>query len=165
MPHKDDNPDKGYLHDIEKQPFQFTKQGFPKKYKADKEYMKCPQSELTDEYGTPKEIANALFYCYDRLETDTFSNLLNLLLWVQRGLADDKIKHLAVEKPKQVKVATDQEIANKVHHTIDWLRACQKRTCDNRPMNPKKQMLEYCLKGLYINPSTLLHYDEKPERY
>ncbi len=147
------------------QPWNYEPNGTPKQYVADKEKMRCPQSEMADQYGTPHEITNAIFYSYERLETDIFSDSLALLLWIQRGVADDKIKHLAITKPKLREIGTEQEIANAVHHYIDWLRACVKRKWDTRPMNPKKQMLEICLKGMYINDATELHYDEAKRGY
>ena len=36
-----------------------------KPYRKDMDWSVCKQAEPTDEYGTPKEIANALFY-YDK---------------------------------------------------------------------------------------------------
>jgi len=58
-----------------------------------------------------------------------------------------------------------QAVANAVHHYIDWLRATQKRTWDNRPMPNALKILLLCQKGMYINNSTLLHYHEDPKRH
>ena len=95
----------------EKEPWNFHKDGRPKKYVGSKIRMKCPQSEPMDEYGDAQSVANA------------------------------------------------------VHQTLDWLRACKKRKWDTRPQNDAIDILELCQKGLIINDATFLHYDEDPERH
>ena len=151
----------------QKEPWNFNKNGTEAIYKPDKEHMKCPQSELSDEYGTPEEVQRAAFYEYEHLINDTllFSNSIAMLIWIQKGLSKEKFPHIIIEKPKRIEVGTALQIANHVHNTLDWLRACQKRKWDGRPMNSCDQILPYCLKGLYINSATLLHYDENPERH
>ena len=138
-----------------------------KRYVSDKEQMKCPQSEPNDEYGTIEEVQRAAFYQYENLINKTllFSNSINMLYWIQRGLSKDKCPSLVIPKPKNIPVGTPLEIANHVHQTLDWLRACQKRKWDGRPMNPCSEILPYCIKGLHVNSATDLHYDEDPERH
>lgn len=62
------------------------------------------------------------------------------------------------------KSGTPLEIANMVHHYLDWLRATNKRTWDSRGLNPSRQMLDACVKGMHINSATHLHYDELKDR-
>lgn len=158
----------------EREPWNYNEDGTEKIYKPDKEHMKCPQSDFCDEYGTPEEIYNAYCYYNDKVKegTDLFSNSITLLLGIQRGLSKEKTKHLIIEKPKaryindeMRELAEPQELANMVHHYIDWLRATVKRTWDNRGLNPKKGMFDACFKGMYVNHATLLHYHENPERH
>lgn len=158
----------------EKEPWNYNADGTEKIYKADKEHMKCPQSEPTDVYGTPQEIYNAYCYYNEKLKdgTDLFSNSISLLVAIQKGISKDKFKHIVFEKPKpryiddkMRELAEPQELANMVHHYLDWLRATCKRTWDSRPLNPKRGMFDACFKGLYINSATHLHYHEDPERH
>lgn len=157
----------------EKEPWNYNEDGTEKIYKADKEYMKCPQSEPTDVYGTPQEIYNAYCYYDKKIDTDEdfTSNSIQLLQAIQAGISIEKSSSIKFEKPKaryidgeMRELAEPQELANMVHHYLDWLRATNKRTWDNRPLNPKKSMFDACFKGLYINSATLLHYHENPER-
>jgi len=67
-------------------------------------------------------------------------------------------------KYKNDQYGTSQEIANAVHHYIDWLRACEKRKWDTRSAPNALHMLLSCQKGMPVNHSTKLHYDEDPER-
>ena len=157
---------------MKEEPYQFDEKGEPKVFKADKDYMVCPQSELSDEYGTPQEVANA-FYYYTELvgkNLDFFSNSISMLVGVQKGLSDERAKILGIKRPEKKPyseeiLADPQELANMVHHYLDWLRATQKRTWDSRGLNPKKSMLKACEKGLWVQGFTLLHYHENPERY
>lgn len=142
-----------------------------KPYRKDMDFSKCKQSELTDEYGTPQEIANAIYY-YDKKidEPDCFiSNSISMLVIIQKGISDETAKTLGMTKPKDETgmrpIGTNLEIANLVHHYLDWLRATNKRTWDSRPLNPCRSMLDACLKGMTINSATPLHYDEGPERH
>ncbi len=158
---------------IQKEPWNFNANGTPKNYGGGKERMKCPQSEPTDEYGTAKEVANALFY-YDKKidEPDCFiTNSIAMLVIIQKGLSDESAVNLGIKKPENKYVNGKHEIgsplaiANLVHHYLDWLRASSKRTWDSRGLNPKRQMLNVCFKGMYVNSSTLLHYHENPKRH
>ncbi len=79
-------------------------------------------------------------------------------------MSDETIKNLGIKKPKNKPVGTNLQIANLVHHYLDWLRATNKRTWDSRPLNSKRHMLDACLKGMTVNHATLLHYDENAER-
>lgn len=142
-----------------------------KQYRKDMDFSKCKQSEPTDEYGTSQEIANALYY-YDKIidtPSDLFSNSISMLVMVQRGMSDERAKILGVTKPNDTTgmkpLGTPQEIANMVHNYLDWLRATNKRTWDSRRLNSKREMLDACFKGMYVNSSTHLHYDEGPERH
>ena len=155
----------------EKEPYNFDKDGEPKVFKADKEQMKCPQSEISDEYGTVEEVANAMYY-YDKKidEPDCMiQNAISMLVIIQKGISNDKVKTLEIKRIEDTTGmhpwAEPLELANMVHHYLDWLRACQKRTWDNRRMNPMRGMLDACKKGLWIQGYTLLHYNEDPERH
>jgi len=152
----------------------YNADGSPAIYVPDAEKMKCPQSEPTDKYGTPQDIYNAYCYYNEKLKVneDLFSNSISLLVGLQKGISTEKFKHLRLEKPKpryineqMQELAEPQELANMVHHYLDWLRACNKRTWDSRGLNSKREMFDACFKGLYINSATLLHYDENPERH
>ena len=154
----------------EKEPFNFDENGEPKVYKANQAHMQCPQSELSDEYGTPQEVANAMYY-YDKKidEPDCFlSSAISLLAVVQKGMSDKQAKLLEVTRVEDITGmkpwAEPLELANMVHHYLDWLRACEKRTWDSRPMNPMRGMLDACKKGLWVQGYTLLHYNEDPGR-
>ena len=59
---------------------------------------------------------------------------------------------------------TPQEIANAVHHNLDWLRASGSRPSDHRSPPSAVTMLEICQRGTTLNSATHLHYDEEPER-
>ncbi len=82
-----------------------------KPYRKDMDFSKCEQSEPTDEYGTPQEIANA------------------------------------------------------VHHMLDWCRAVEKRKWDTRPPNNPISILKQCQKGIIVDKYNHLHYDEDSERH
>lgn len=151
---------------VDKEPYNFNTDGLPKIYKPNYMYMACPQAESWDRYGTIEDIERAAFYQYEHLKNGTllFTNAINMLWWIQKGLTKEDYSGV-IEKPKGIEIGSSQEIANKVHHTLDWLRAVQKRTWDTRPMNSCERILPYVLKGLYINSATLLHYNENPERF
>jgi len=129
----------------------------------------CKQSEPTDEHGTPQEIANAIYYYDVRLEDSFIRNSIHLLVTIQKGMSDESIKTLGITKPKDRtgmrSVGTPLGIANRVHHMLDWLRACNKRTWDSRPLNPSRHMLDSCIQGYTVNKYNKLHYDEHPERH
>lgn len=156
----------------QKEPWNYSKDGTERIFKADKEYMKCPQSEPIDEYGTVQEVANAYYYYTDLVDKnlDLCSNSISVLWMVQKGMSNERAKILGVKKPEknpysEDKLAEPQELANMVHHYLDWCRATQKRTWDSRGLNSKKSMLKACEKGLWIQGLTLLHYHEDPERH
>ncbi len=157
---------------MKEEPYQFDEKGERKVFRADKDYMKCPQSESIDEYGTVQEVANAYYYYTDLVDADLdlCSDSISLLWMVQKGMSNERAKLLGVKKPEKnpysdETLADPQELANMVHHYLDWLRATQKRTWDSRGLNPKKSMLKACEKGLWVQGMTLLHYNESPERY
>ncbi len=138
-------------------------------YRPDMDWTMCKQSELTDEYGTIEEIFNAVCYFDVRLDREPIHNSIHLLVNCQRGMSDKKLElwnipkklddHHGMRKP-----ADPQEIANMVHHYLDWLRACNKRDWDSRPLNPSRDMLDACVKGHYVDKHNELHYDEPKER-
>jgi len=135
-----------------------------KNYSPDMDFSQCMQSEPTDKYGTPHEIANAC--AFFKAGFDIASDSIALLVKIQKGISDEKMQLFDVKKLKEEdgKVGDDIMIANHVHCTLDWLRACHKRKWDTRPLNPVSQMLDYVIKGIQTNEATYLHYDEDPER-
>lgn len=140
-----------------------------KNYKPDMDFSLCKQSEPTDEYGTVKEIFNAVCYWDIYLETKFTGNAIDLLAAIQKGIPDDVFERTCVphkldDHHEMRKPGTPTAIANNVHHYLDWLRASNKRTWDTRGLNPSRQMLDSSIKGLYLNSATHLHYDESPER-
>lgn len=140
-----------------------------KPYSKDMDFSKCKQAEPTDEYGTSQEIANAIYYYDVKLEDSFFTNSISLLVGIQKGISSEIIKRQGIKKSDDHHgmrpIGTPQEIANLVHHYLDWLRATNKRTWDSRPLNSMRSMLDACLKGMTINSATELHYDESPERH
>ncbi len=140
-----------------------------KNYSPDMDFSHCMQSEPSDVYGTVEEIYNAICYYEIKLEISSILNSIELLKRIQKGIPDDMFKktmlptklndHYGSRKP-----GTPVEIANRVHNTLDWLRATNKRTWDNRGLNPSRQILDYVIKGTYLNSATYLHYDESAER-
>lgn len=139
-----------------------------KNYKADMDFSHCKQSEPNDKHGTPEEVRNACFYYWDKMKNrpeDMFlTNSISLLMACQQGLSSEKFKHIKFLKPERIKVGTAQEIANTIHHSLDWLRATNKRLWDDRPLNSMEQMLESAIKGHIVNEYNELHYDERAER-
>jgi hypothetical protein len=154
----------------EKEPWNCNKDGTEKIYKPDKEHMKCPQSEIPDEYGTPQEVANAMYYYDKKLEEpDCFiTDSISMLVIIQKGISNESAKTLGITKPTVIEGmkpwGEPLELANMVHHYLDWLRATVKRKWDSRGLNPKRGMLDACKKGLWVQGFTLLHYNENPER-
>ena len=138
-------------------------------YRPDMDFSQCKQSEPNDEYGTVEEIYNAMRY-YDLHVLNYKYNSILLLKDIQKGLSDEKLKQLGDGLSKlddnngMIKIGTPQNIANKVHNSLDWLRATDKRKWDTRGLNPCRQMLDYCKSGTYLNSATFLHYDEDSER-
>lgn len=138
------------------------------------DFSLCKQSEPTDEHGTPAEIFNAMCYYDVYLESSKsrlpiIQNSIQLLAIIQKGMSDEEFKktfleHNLDDHHGMRKSGTPLEIANMVHHYLDWLRATNKRTWDSRGLNPSRQMLDACVKGMHINSATKLHYDEGPER-
>jgi len=140
-----------------------------KPYNKDMNFTLCKQSELTDEYGTKEEIFNAMCYYDIKLEDSSITNSIQLLLTIQKGIPDDIFKktclpHKLDDHHGMRKSGTSLQIANGVHNALDWLRATNKRTWDSRGLNPSRQMLDSCVKGMTINHATHLHYDEPKER-
>lgn len=140
-----------------------------KNYNKDMDFSLCKQSEPTDEYGTVPEIFNAICYYDIKLESSPIINSIELLKAIQRGISNDLFKktflpHNLDDQHGMRKSGTPTAIANMVHHYLDWLRATNKRTWDSRELNPSRQMLDGCVKGMYLNSATHLHYDENPER-
>ena len=140
-----------------------------KPYSPDMDFSQCKQAEPTDKYGTLEEITNA-FYYYDKIldtPADHTFDSIDLLQTIQKGIPATDAKILGIKKPElkgwEKPIAKPQELANMVHHYLDWLRATAKRKWDNRPLNPKRHMLDACKKGLYVTKVTHLHYDEDPE--
>jgi len=140
-----------------------------KNYSHDMDFSHCMQSEPTDKHGTVQEIFNAV-RVYDTYISKAYcSNSIELLVKIQAGMSDkdfeeyDFLKklddHNGMRKP-----GTPQEIANKLHHALDWLRATDKRKWDERGLNPMRQMLDYVIKGSRVDEYNLLHYDESAER-
>ncbi len=141
-----------------------------KDYSPDMDFSHCKQSEPTDEYGTVEEIFNAMCY-YDIFLTSRYcrfpiiQNSIQLLATIQKGITDEEfeksgVTHKIDDQHGMRKSGTPTTIANQVHHYLDWLRATNKRTWDSRGLNPSRQMLDSCVKGMYLNSATLLHYDE-----
>lgn len=139
-----------------------------KDYSPDMNFSHCKQSEPTDEHGTPKEIANAIFFYDVHLHEAHFYHAVDMMVTIQKGMSDEEFLKSGVGKPDDQhgmrKPGTPQDIANKVHHSLDWLRATQKRKWDTRGMNPMRQMLDYAIKGQIVNEYNELHYDERAER-
>lgn len=137
-------------------------------YRKDMNFSLCKQAEPTDEYGTSEEIKNAIFYYDVYLEKSFCYNSIQLLVLIQKGMSDEKFKKYNLSNPDNRhgmrKIGDAQEIANKVHTALDWLRATEKRKWDRRPLNPMRQMLDYCIIGSIVNEYNELHYDEDPER-
>ena len=139
------------------------------KYKPDMDWTHCMQSEPTDEHGTVDEIFNAICYYDVNLETSNAPNSIELLKAIQKGIPDDRFKktylpHKLYNNNGCLKIGTPLQIANNIHHYLDWLRATDKRTWDHRGLNPMRQMLDFCKKGMSLNTSTFLHYDERADR-
>lgn len=140
-----------------------------KPYNKDMDFSLCKQSEPTDEYGTKEEIFNAMCYYDIKLESSSIPNSIELLKTIQRGIPDDVFKktllpHKLDDHHGMRKPGTHVEIANMVHYYLDWLRATNKRKWDTRGLNPSRQMLDSCVKGMHLNSATHLHYDERTER-
>jgi hypothetical protein len=92
-----------------------------------------------------------------------------LLRTIQKGISDEIFEKTFL--PKKLddhhgmrKPGTKLQIANRIHHYLDWLHATNKRKWDSRGLNPSRQMLDSCVKGLTVNKYNPLHYDEDPER-
>jgi len=140
-----------------------------KPYKPDMDFNLCKQSELTDEYGTVEEIFNAMCYYDIKLEDSAIQNSIQLLQRIQKGIPNDifektMLPHKLSDRNGMRKSGTPLQIANLVHHYLDWLRATNKRTWDSRGLNPSRGMLDSCVKGLLVNKYNYLHYDESAER-
>ena len=141
-----------------------------KNYSHDMDFSHCMQSEPTDKHGTVDEIFNAMCYYDVFLEESTCrDNSIHLLKTIQKGISDENFTNTGLSKKLDNhygmrKPANPQEIANLVHNYLDWLRATNKRTWDSRGLNPSRQMLDSCVKGLYLNSATFLHYDEDSKR-
>jgi len=140
-----------------------------KNYKPDMDFTHCLQSEIDDEYGTVEEIYNAICYYDLKLESSLLQNSLQMLKTIQKGISNDRFEqtcfpHKLDDHHGMRKPATPIQIANKVHSTLDWIRATRKRKWDTRDMNPMRQILDYSIKGLQLNSATHLHYDESAER-
>ncbi len=145
-----------------------------KNYKPDMNFSLCKQSEPTDKYGTVKEVFNAICYYDVYLESihcrlPIIQNSIELLAIIQKGMTDEEfektgVPHKLDDHHGMRKPGTPTVIANLVHHYLDWLRATNKRKWDSRGLNPSRQMLDSCVKGMYLNSATHLHYDEPPER-
>lgn len=140
------------------EPWNYEPNGKPKQYVPDDSQMKCPRSLPDDKYGTAQEIAKSVAWYIEFIERNNLElNAIQVLRECQSGFW---------VRGKDIPDIEDaQQIANAVHHYLDWLRACQKRKWDNRPMNPAIRMLEACKKGLIINDATPLHYDEDVRGY
>lgn len=145
-----------------------------KPYRKDMDFSLCKQSEPTDEYGTKEEIFNAMCYYDIMLESPNLplpiiQNSIQLLKIIQKGIPDKVFKktmlsHKLDDHHGTRKPGTPLQIANKVHHMLDWLRATNKRTWDSRGLNPSRQMLDACVIGHTVNKYNDLHYDEDPNR-
>ncbi len=140
-----------------------------KDYSPDMDFTHCMQSEPTDEHGTVDEIFNAMCYFDIKLESSSIINSIHLLRTVQKGITDERFEktcypHKLDDHHGMRKSGTPQAIANMVHHYLDWLRATNKRKWDSRGLNPSRGMLDACVKGMYLNHATELHYDESAER-
>lgn len=140
-----------------------------KNYSPDMNFSHCKQSEPTDKHGTIDEIFNAVCYYDIYLDKGNFYNAVDMMVTIQRGMSDEEFEKSFLDKTLDDhhgmrKPATHQNIANKVHHTLDWLRATSKRKWDSRGMNPMRQMLDYVVTGQIVNEYNELHYDESPER-
>jgi len=145
-----------------------------KDYSPDMDFSHCKQSEPTDEYGTVEEIFNAMCYYDVMLESihcrfPMIQDSIQLMVQIQKGITDEEfeksgVTHKMDDQHGMRKSADPQEIANAVHHQLDWLRATNKRKWDTRGLNPSRQMLNSCVKGMYLTSATLLHYDERAER-
>lgn len=140
-----------------------------KNYKPDMDWTHCKQSEILDEHGTVKEIFNAICFYDIMLEKTPFYHAVDMLVTIQKGMSDEVflksgLSHKLDDHHGMRKPGTPTEIANKVHCALDWLRATQKRKWDTRGMNPMRQMLDYSIKGLYLNHATHLHYDESEKQ-
>ncbi len=138
-------------------------------YKPDMNWSLCNQSEPDDKHGTVEEIFNAMCYYDIRLEDSTIQNSIQCLRIIQKGITNDIFEktclpHKLDDHYGMRKSGDHQAIANAVHHQLDWLRATNKRTWDSRGLNPSRQMLDSCVKGVYLNSATYLHYDEPLER-
>lgn len=135
-----------------------------KAYKPDMDFSLCKQSEPTDKYGTPDEIANAC--AFFQAGFGSASDSIDMLVRIQKGMSDEQLQMFDVKKLKRKigVIGTPLMIANHVHTTLDWLRATRKRKWDGRPLNTKEHILPYVMKGMTINHATHLHYDEDPER-
>lgn len=140
-----------------------------KPYKPDMDFSLCKQAEPYDKYGTKEEIFNAMCYYDIKLEDSTILNSIELLKAIQRGIPDDvfektMLPHKLGDRNGMRKSGTPLQIANLVHHYLDWLRATNKRKWDTRGLNPSRGMLDACVKGLHVDKTNHLHYDEDPER-
>lgn len=139
-----------------------------KPYSKDMDFSQCKQSEPTDQYGTPEEIKNAIYYYDVYLNKAHCYNSIQLLVLIQKGMSNEEFAKHSLLVPDDHhgmrKIGEPQEIANKVHHALDWLRASNKRDWDHRPLNPMRDMLDYCIKGQIVNKYNPLHYDEDPKR-
>lgn len=141
-----------------------------KSYKQDLDFSLCKQSEPTDQYGTKEEIFNAMCYYDIKLEESPILNSIELLKAIQKGITDEVFKktmlpHKLDDHHGMRKPGTPLQIANLVHRYLDWLRATNKRTWDSRGLNPSRQMLDFCVKGLTVNKYNKLHYDEPVGKY
>ena len=141
-----------------------------KNYSPNLDFSHCMQAESTDKYGTVDEVFNAVCYFDIKLDdTPLVHNSISLLRRLQEGISDKRFEQTCFNKELDDrhgmrKPAKSQEIANMVHHYLDWLRATAKRKWDNRGLNSSRQMLDYCIKGYTVNKYNPLHYDESPER-
>jgi hypothetical protein len=137
-------------------------------YHKDMDFILCRQAEPTDEYGTVEEVYNAICYWDLYLEVKFVGNAEQMLTMIQKGMPNDIFERSCVKLELDDhhgtrKPADPQEIVYMVHHYLDWVRATSKRTWDSRGMNPTRQMFDACVKGLYLNSATHLHYDEDPK--
>lgn len=140
-----------------------------KDYSSDMDFSHCKQSEPTDKHGTIEEIYNAVCY-YDVYLSKAFCyDSIQLMVKIQEGMSDEDFEKSYLDKTLDDqngmrKPASPQDIANKVHHSLDWLRATNKRKWDTRGLNPMRQMLDYVVTGQVVNEYNKLHYDERAER-
>lgn len=140
-----------------------------KDYSPDMDFSHCKQSKSTDKYGTVKEIFQAILVYDTYMNLSCCTNSIQLLVKIQAGMNDkefEKYDYLTKldDKHGMRKPAKPQEIANKVHSALDWLRATNKRKWDTRGLNPMRQMLDYCVVGKSVDEYNELHYDEDPIR-